>query len=345
MRMPRNRPFPPLVAALALLGITLMIDRSQGAAQDGPKTEVVPYKGWANNLRLTNGQVELIVTLDAGPRILSYRLADGENVFNEYPDQLGKAGESSWRIRGGHRLWVSPEDPARTYVLDNARVKHEVVGPGQVRVSNDPDQTFGLAKQMDIHLDAKGTGVRVVHTITNRSKAPTELAIWSLSVMRPGGVEVIPLPAKAPHPGGSANATAESFAPVLPVVLWSYTDFTDPRYTFGKDAIVLRQDREKPATKIGLANKLGAAGYLNEGTLFIKRFPYEKGRTYPDFGSNYETYTDQGMLEMESLGPLVTLKPGESVEHAETWELIGGVKTPEDVEGLIQVVLGKLTKP
>ena len=52
--------------------------------------ETVAYQGWKNNLRLSNGDAELIVTLDVGPRILSYRLRDGKNVFKEYPDQLGK---------------------------------------------------------------------------------------------------------------------------------------------------------------------------------------------------------------------------------------------------------------
>ena len=42
--------------------------------------EVVEYRGWKNNLRLTNGDAELIVTLDVGPRVISYRLGTGVNV-------------------------------------------------------------------------------------------------------------------------------------------------------------------------------------------------------------------------------------------------------------------------
>lgn len=311
-------------------------------SQEARTGEIAPYGGWPRNLRLTNGKVELIVSLDVGPRILSYRLADGTNVFNEYPDQLGKTGETDWKIRGGHRLWVSPEDPARTYVPDNGPVHHEILGPGKARVWLDPDPKFKLGKEIAIELAAEGTGVKLTHKITNASEAPTELAIWALSVMRPGGIEMIPLPDKAPHPGGSANATAEMFAPSFPLTSWSYTDFTDPRYTFGSNAILLRQDETKPATKIGLTNRLGIAAYVNDGVIFIKRFPYLKDETYPDFNSNYETYTDQGMLEMESLGPLVTLEPGRSVEHVETWELMERVSAPTDPDGLIEALRPKL---
>ncbi len=319
-------------------GIAIMLIGSTTIAQEVRETEIAAYKGWERNLRLTNEKVELIVTLEAGPRILSYRLLEGSNVFNEYPEQLGKSGEQGWQIRGGHRLWVSPEDPARTYVADNGPVHHEILGPGRVRVWLDPDPKFGLGKEISIELEQEGTRVKVTHKVTNASKGPAELAIWSLSVMRPGGVEVIPLPDKAPHPGGSANATAEMFAPAFPLVSWSYTDLTDPRYTIGADAIVLRQDATMPATKIGLTSRPGVAGYLNDGVLFVKHFPHLKGHTYPDFGSNYETYTDQGMLEMESLGPLVTLEPGKSIEHVETWKLLEGVSAPSDPTELIKTL-------
>src|SRR5262245_27827531 len=73
------------------------------AADDGGVTvESVAYQGWKNNLRMSNGDAELLVTLEVGPRILSYRLQGGRNIFKEYPEQLGKSGEGAWMMRGGH---------------------------------------------------------------------------------------------------------------------------------------------------------------------------------------------------------------------------------------------------
>src|SRR6266446_5134180 len=80
---------------------------SSPAAEKGQVTvEKVEYKGWKNNLRLSNGEAELILTLDVGPRVISYKLTNGKNVFVELADQLGKSGETEWIARGGHRLWV-----------------------------------------------------------------------------------------------------------------------------------------------------------------------------------------------------------------------------------------------
>ena len=336
-------------AALALAtaaGMSAAGSTSDAAWRGEAKVEVVEFGGWQRNVRMSNGEVELIVTLEVGPRIISYRLADGENVFKVYEDQLGEAGEPDWAIRGGHRLWTSPEDPARTYVPDNGPVRYEQLGPGRIRVALPPDPTFQLQKEMEIALEPTGTGVTVRHRIRNAGRERAELAIWALSVMKPGGVEVIPMPAKAPHPGGAANATAEQFAPKLSLAMWSYTDFKDPRWTFGTDAIALSQDPEsdRGPTKLGLSCTPGAVGYLNGETLFIKRFPHRDGKHYPDFGSNYETFTNAEMLEMESLGPMARLGAGEMVEHVEHWELIGGIQAGDGPEEAVEAVLPLLQK-
>src|ERR1043165_8902201 len=112
--------------------------------------ESAPYGGWKNNLRISNGDAELLVTLDVGPRILSYRLQKGKNIFKEYPEQLGKSGESAWMMRGGHRLSIAPEDPKRSYVPDNGPVGYQVLDKslGLVRLTSAPDTMNGITKEM-----------------------------------------------------------------------------------------------------------------------------------------------------------------------------------------------------
>ena len=112
------------------------------------------------------------------------------------------------------------------------------------------------------------------------------------------------------------------------LAVWPYLDFQDPRWRFGSKFITLRQDPGRGPTKLGLAHKLGSVGYLNAGTLFVKWFEYRAGQIYPDDGVNLETFTNEDMLEIETLGPLITLDPGESVEHTERWELFGGLGHP-----------------
>src|SRR5262249_39480507 len=92
------------------------------------KIEKTNYKGWANSYRITNGEVELIVTSDIGPRVIRYGLAGGPNLFWEDPKTLGKTGGAEWQLIGGHRLWHAPEDPKRTYAPDNTAVEVKIEG-------------------------------------------------------------------------------------------------------------------------------------------------------------------------------------------------------------------------
>ena len=93
-----------------------------------------------------------------------------------------------------------------------------------------------------------------------------------------------------------------------------------------------------------LAHQLGWVAYLNDGTLFIKRFPHEKGKHYPDHGCNFETFSNQEMEEIESLGPLVKLGAGKSVEHTEHWELAGNVQDFTDEAGIEKNVRPKVSE-
>ena len=52
---------------------------------------------------------------------------------------------------------------------------------------------------------------------------------------------------------------------------------------------------------------------------------YRRDQTYADRGCNFELYTDANILEVETLGPLATLAPGEKTEHTEIWSLFSGV--------------------
>src|SRR5260370_41943898 len=83
------------------------------------KVEKTEYRGWRNCFRVTNGEIELIVTGDVGPRIIRFGFVGGQNLFKEFPDQLGKSMEKKFQLRGGDRVWKAPEDPVATWATDN----------------------------------------------------------------------------------------------------------------------------------------------------------------------------------------------------------------------------------
>jgi len=306
--------------------------------------EPIEYRGWKNNLLLSNGDVEVVVTLDVGPRVIAYRLPGGFNVLKNYEEHMGGTGEEEWQIRGGLRFWLAPEDLTRTYFPDNRPVKFTKLGENKVRLTPPPEDEYGVQKELTVGLDDEGTGVSIALKVTNTGPLLTELAPWAPTVMAPGGIEIIPQPPHRNHPLHPKNAKSPAcFAPSQELILWPYFDFTDTRWTFGSKYIFLRQDPNKGPTKIGLAHRQGWVGYLNLGNLFVKRIPYVEGATYPDMGTSYQTFSNEDMLEMETVGVLTKLEPGDSAELSERWQLFGSVpavETESDVDRLILPLLG-----
>ena len=286
----------------------------------------IEYGGWANNVKLSNGQIELIATLDVGPRIIRFGFADGQNVMKEFPAEMGGTNETEWMIRGGHRLWHAPEAKPRSYSLDNSPVAIDVLGDMGVRLTPEPELDNGVQKQLEISMAAGENLVTIVHRLTNIGPWDIELAPWALTVMAPGGTCIIPLPEKRPH--------TEVLTPEFPLVLWPYTDMADSRLHFGRRYFTFSQDSAKGPTKFGMALQLGWTAYHLNGDLFVKNFDYDPCATYPDYGCNFETFSNEEMLEVESLGPLTLLEPGETIEHVETWRLYANVPAVTDEDSI-----------
>ena len=278
------------------------------------KKELIAHAGWNRNLYLANDHAEVIVTLDVGPRILSYKRPGAENVFKSYDDQLGSSGESDWKIRGGHRFWIAPEDEVVTYHRDNQPVDYRIEEFTQeIVIDSLQIQAGQIMKSLAVTLADNDSHVTVRHTARNDGDEPIQIASWGLSVMKPGGIEIIPQPPLGEHP--------RDLLPNRGIVLWPYTDLSDARWHLGRDFFTLRQSEGFPPTKLGLAHREKWVAYVIEDSIFIKTFEHVTGAVYPDGGCNFETFTNDEMLEIESLSPLAALAPGESVSHTENWYL------------------------
>ena len=325
-------------AALGMFAWSCSIMTNAAHAQNTVTAERdVPYLGTPHHIRLSNGTVELILSTGYGPRIVRYAFAgsdDAGNAFATIPPQ-GNADPAKWHIRGGHRLWHAPEEKPRTYQPDNDPIEARVDG-NTVRLIQPVEKNTGIQKEMTVTLDPAGSHVTVVHTLTNRGLFAVETACWALSVMNTDGTAVFPQEPYRSHD--------ESLLPARPLVLWPYTDMTDPRWTWGKRFLLLRRDsaRQTPQ-KVGLLNKEGWAAYARpDGILFLKRFAHVPGRTYPDFGSSTETFTRGGFLEVETLGPIERVEPGQAITHTEHWWLYRNVplgKGEDEIAGTLQPIL------
>lgn len=294
--------------------------------------EHVEFNGW-DCIRLTNGKVELLITRDVGPRIIRYGFVGGPNVMAEIEADKYSKGGDVWVNRGGHRLWIAPEAYPFSYELDNEPYAEAIEIEGGIRTRQNPGSLTNVQKEMDIVLDENTGFVRICNRLRNCGSEPIELACWSLNVCGKNSREIIPLPEKKPH-------CNDNLPPNQNWSLWSYTDLSDSRWTIGKKYLFLRQDPSDPSPqKIGMRNRFGWIALECEKQLFVMKFDHSDSVAYPDGNCNFETFTNGDFVELEALGPLVKLAPGETTELNEEWKLFGDFEPCSDENDVTARVL------
>ena len=228
----------------------------------------------------------------------------------------------------------------RSRITPITRASNTPIHPnGAVTLVAEDEMPQGFSKQMDVSVHPTKAQVRINHRLVNVVDEPQTVAPWMLSVMNAGGIAIVPQPAPRPHPGMGPG----DFAPNRSLILWPFTDLSDSRYHLGERFWTVQQRAGLDATKIGLNSPIEWAAYFLDGTLFVKRWSFDKTATYPDQNSAFELYTDNSILELETLGPLTTLKPGGVVEAVEEWELFEDIadfdpRDPDAVADMIESV-------
>lgn len=266
---------------------------------------------------LKNSAVELLVSVSAGPRIIRLSLPGGDNLLAELPGvTLDCPGSGAMNLWGGHRLWHAPEVMARTYLPDNDPLAVTELANG-LEVDQPTEAKTGIKKSMLITLPDNSATVVIDHTLKNEGLWPVELAPWAITQIRPGGIAILPQISGPADPDGVlANRQ---------LALWPYTDINSEFIQWGNRYIFIHASMEQDALKVGFANPAGWLAYCLDDTLFVKQAEYQPGAVYPDFNSSTQCYCRKEFIELETLGPLVTLAPGAAVTHRETWRLVANV--------------------
>jgi hypothetical protein len=279
---------------------------------------------------MCNRHLRLEFLAEAGPRIVRLMLTGSdENLLVEVPDIHWTTPYGEYYLRGGHRLWHAPEAVPRSSVPDNGGLAIEERN-GAVRLSQPPEPVTAIRKSMEIRLHDEGPAVTLSHELWNGGAWAIELAPWAITQLPLGGVAILPQPTEPMDRDG-----------VLPnrhLVLWPYTRWRDPRLRLGDEYVLVEAQPQSPIFKIGYLNHHGWVGYLRAGILLAKRFQPQPSAWHADLGCNAEVYCNERFIEMETLGPLSRIEPGQSVTHVETWEFytgLGAPRTPDEVKSIL----------
>lgn len=289
---------------------------SSAAGQSPPDTRV-------ESRRFELGPLVVEVPTAYGPRVLDLGLGDGPQLFALLDDEMGVDGHPAGRYRfgGGHRLWAAPEVPGVTYAPDDSPCQ-VIAGAGQVTVTGGVDAA-GLVKEMTLRWSPEG--LLVDHRLINHGTVPLDLAPWAITQVRLGGIVVIP----------TGGPRSDGLQADRSLVLWPYTDLSDRRLSWERQALVIDAS-PGPPLKVGWGPGPARLGYWIDGHLFIKSFATAQGGEYVDRQAVAQVYLNESFSEIESLGPITRLSPGETASHREVWEVVLCQRTEDAIRQVVE---------
>jgi len=281
-------------------------------------------------IHLENDSLRLAVARSIGPRILGLSLQDGPNMLAELPDFVtDRLDGKAYHFYGGHRLWRSPEDLILSYCLDDIPVEITSIQNG-LKITKPTEVDSGIEKSIQLVLPDNKARAIITHQLKNCNPNPIKCAPWAITQFRTGGTAILPL-----------NEADTGFLPNRNLVLWPYTNLADRNLQLGRGCILVKAEMASPF-KVGFANPVGWLAYWLKDILFVKYAEYDSQASYPDYGSSSECYINSQFLELETLGPLQEIQPGDSIQHVETWQLFHAPDRPEneaDVKRLVEQLL------
>ncbi|HEY7564392.1 MAG TPA: hypothetical protein VIA81_05655 [Acidimicrobiia bacterium] len=243
-----------------------------------------------------------------GPRISSLKVAGLGEMLGSTDFRL-EGPQGPVPLLGGHRLWSAPETRNETY-LPYTAVRIATSTTSVSAASDDPRLPF----EKSLTVTAADDALVVDHLITNRTEKRRTVAAWAITMVPAGGEIVLPTPEPV--------AVDADLQARLTMVLWEYTDVTDPRLRIRPEGIGLRVEGAKPI-KVGVPNRQGWIAYRRAGHLLVKWTSVQvQAADYADLGASVQGFVGHGFGEIETLGPLHGLGPGESISHREVWQVL-----------------------
>ncbi len=269
-----------------------------------------PFDGWNDAVHLDNGKVETVVVPSIG-RVMQFRLKAQENVFWENESMRGHGMPANpWSTAGsfgGDKTWPSPQSVWNwppPDIFDATPLSVEIHGKS-VELNSPVSPRFGIRTKRVIELDPSLPKMRIVTTYYKESGPPVEVGVWIITQAREPEKVFIPIPANGIFPSGLASQWE------LPA-------------KFGKIESGMVSLSRDPGGSHKIGNDAGSIAWVGKDCVLRIDAPRTPGAKYPDEGCSMELYTNLDparYVELETLGPLKTMKPGDTLSATNTYTL------------------------
>ena len=320
----------------ALLLVTSATSAAQSPSIGSAKKRAIavtrgPYHGWPDALTIRNGVVQATVVPAIG-RVMQFRYIGEAGVFWENRPMEGKLPDPSspqWGNFGGDKSWPSPQDdwekmtgrpwppPAAFDSMPNTAQ----MDGSAVILTSAVDPSYGIRTCRRIELSAGQPIMTIVTTYEKVKGDPVKVGVGVITQLRDPQRAFIVRAAHSRFPRGYVQL---QFGPPH-----------DLKVVDGLISLLRGHDTE---------SQIGSDGstllWMNDRYVVRIESPRVEGAEYADQGSSVEIFTSQNPLayvELETFGPLQTLRPGQSVQRTNHYTLLRRTRKDPFDQALVSI--------
>jgi hypothetical protein len=276
----------------------------------------ITYRGWQDCLLLSNNIAEAIIVPAVG-RVMQFRFAgDEEGPFWENDALYGRLGGArpgdEWLNFGGDKTWPSPQHdwekltgrawpPPASFdsVPYAAEIRNE-----EVLLTSEVDPHYGIRAARRVRLVPDAPQLEITTELQKLVGKPVRVGVWVITQLRDPAFVFALLPEST----RSANGYAQQMGSAA----------KDAR----REGRILSLKRD-PNEAVKIGTEATALLWMDEGLVLLIRAEDSPGE-YSHGGSRTEIYTNPDPLryvELETEGPLATLKIGERMARTNAYAL------------------------
>jgi hypothetical protein len=167
--------------------------------------------------------------------------------------------------------------------------------------------------------------VGIDHFVGNGSAMLWSGGLWAITSTRPTARTTYTVPL--------GDGSDWDYATIVAIRQWGHNQgrktFHDPQFELTDEAFRLIPGGVESKRMLKADPGIVGMHVPEQKLVFAKHAHYQPGGSYP-LGTNVALYIgkDNFMAEMETMGPVATLKPGQVLKHRETWVLAGAKAAP-----------------
>ncbi len=274
------------------------------------------YRGWP----VGNAAADAFVIADPYPRIVDFRLPGERSVLH-----VSKRHEFF-----GVRTWfMEPEQNDQSGLPARMRGRTLASEAAHVHLRTDVEPESRISLSMDVRLHESRPRLDILHGITNHDDGTREIAAWAITAV-------------AAETGLGLTRLRQDDRQVI--VCWTPSQLSEPMVVAHEHALALdfRIAPRGSHLKIGTDANCGWVACISGRHALVSKSEFKRGALYPEGGSTVTMFRsgslpDGAFAEIENVGPLTQVEPGETITMQQRLEIVDG-EGATDIDSWLEVL-------